>query len=483
VTVGSIILNGRRRVEPQRRNRRMPNRSTDPIVERFERLARDGPNVALVARAGSTPITRGAVDAQAREAARLLQSAGLSETPVGLAAGNGASFLAAFVSLRRAGCAVVLLDPRAPEADSLRTAAGLGAGAVLFCGEAFSVKPVPARDAVAYPADCAVVKVTSGSTGSPRGVAASADALLADESALFRSMGLRDDERILAAIPMNHSYGLSSAALPALARGSLLVLPELPGPLSAVAAAHAAGATFFPTVPAYLRAIVEMSQPPRWPDSLRLFVSAGEPLAPSSAARFRELYGRPVHAFYGASECGGICYDREGGAAERGSVGTPVDGVRVELEAGVVLVRSPAVGSGYLPTPQPSLGGGSFRSNDVARWQDGELRLQGRADATINVKGKKVEPSEIERVVAALPGVEEVVALGLRRGESQHVGVVIACRSRRLTYWDVQNHCRLHLAEHKLPRSIVFVDEIPRTSRGKPDRTALAELAEAGRER
>ncbi len=461
----------------------MPNRSTDPIVERFERLARDGPDVALVVRAGDAPITRAALDALAREAGRVLAAAGLSDAPVGLAAANGGSFLAAFVALRRAGCAVVLLDPRAPEADSLRTAAGLGARAVLFCAEGFFLKPVPACEEVEYPADCAAVRVTSGSTGAPRGVAASAGALLADEAALYRSMGLRDDERILAAIPMNHSYGLSSVALPALLRGSLVVLPELPGPLAAVAAAHAAGATFFPTVPAYLRAIVEMSQPPRWPDSLRLFVSAGEPLAPSSSARFREIYGRPVHSFYGASECGGICYDRDGGAAERSTVGTPVEGVRVELEAGVVQVRSAAVGSGYLPTPQPSLAGGAFRSNDVACWQDGELRLLGRADATINVKGKKVEPSEIERVVAALPGVEEVVALGLRRGESQHVGVVIACRSRRLTYWDVQNHCRLHLAEHKLPRSIVFVDEIPRTSRGKPDRTALTELAEAGRER
>jgi long-chain acyl-CoA synthetase len=412
---------------------------------------------------------------------------------VGLAAANGAPFLAAFLALRRRGHSVVLLDPRAPEADTLRTAGGLGAAAVLFCGDdGFRVEAVPSRESVAYPEDCAVVKVTSGSTGAPRGVAASAEALLADEAALYRSMGLRDDERILAAIPMNHSYGLSSVALPALVRGSLLVLPAEKGPLGAVAASHAGGATFFPTVPAYLRAIVEMSQPPRFPDSLRLFVSAGEPLAPGTSVRFREIYGRKVHAFYGASECGGICYDREGGAAERGTVGTPVDGVSVELEpaldtedaaAGVVRVRSQAVGSDYLPAPHEALAGGAFRSNDVACWERGELRLLGRADATINVKGKKVEPSEVERVLAALPGVEDVVALGLRRGESQQVGVVIACRSRRLTYWDVQNHCRQHLAEHKLPRAIVFVDEIPRTSRGKPDRSALVELAEAGRER
>ena len=80
-------------------------------------------------------------------------------------------------------------------------------------------------------------------------------------------------------------------------------------------------------------------------------LTAGAPLRAVTAGRFRETFGLPVHVFYGASECGGICYDREGTAAERGTVGAPVEGVRVELEppGGILTVRSPAVAAGLHP--------------------------------------------------------------------------------------------------------------------------------------
>ena len=83
-------------------------------------------------------------------------------------------------------------------------------------------------------------------------------------------------------------------------------------------------------MPAYLQALLKMSQPP---SLARVGAARASPPAPrcraAVAAQFRETFGLPVHVFYGASECGGICYDREGGAAERGTVGTPVEGVRV----------------------------------------------------------------------------------------------------------------------------------------------------------
>jgi long-chain acyl-CoA synthetase len=202
-----------------------------------------------------------------------------------------------------------------------------------------------------------------------------------------------------------------------------------------------------------------------------------------TAARFREAYSRRVHAFYGASECGGICYDREGGAAERGTVGTPVEGARVTLDPiagsntdeGAVSVVSPAVGETYVPEADARLAAGHFQTTDVGVWRGGELKLLRRIDALINVKGRKVDPSEIEAVVAGLAGVEEVVALGVpgQQTGSQLVRVAIACRPGRLSYEDVLAWCRPRLAEHKLPRSIVLLPEIPRTSRGKIDRAAL----------
>jgi long-chain acyl-CoA synthetase len=466
-------------------------------VQAFAHLLRD-PARPLLATPCRT-VTAGELDALAEAARARVEELRLPPGAlVGLAAANGAAFLASFLALRRAGAAALLLDPHTPGPERLRVARALGAAALLTCRAAWprhggdwtvaAVPPDAAEPAAREPRllpGIAVVKLTSGSTGAPRGIATPAEALLADDAALSATMEITRDDRLLTAIPMSHSYGLSSLALPALVRGTLLVLPEGSDPFAPFAAAERAGATVFPTVPAYLQALLAVSQPPPRPRSLRLVVSAGAPLAPATAGRFRETFGLPVHVFYGASECGGICYDREGEAGERGTVGTPVEGVRVTLgrieapeeaaeEEGIVRVDSPAAAAGYLPEPEPRLAGGRFTTGDLAAWKDGELQLRGRVDDLINIKGKKVNPREVEAVLARLPGVEEVAALALPTGGSTPVlRAVVACRCGRLSPEDVLAWCRAHLAPHKVPRSLLLVPELPRTARGKLDRQAL----------
>jgi long-chain acyl-CoA synthetase len=463
----------------------------DPILSAFDALSRRQPGRALVMSAASVA-TAADVDGLARRLGPLLEAG--SPAPdglVGLAAPNGPAFLAGFLALRRAGLGIALLDGWAPEADLRRTAAALRVTAVLRCRSgwprglaSWTLEPLDAPAGAARVHGAPIVKVTSGSTGSPRGVRASAENVCADEGALCASMGLRDDERILAAIPMAHSYGFSSVALPVLLRGSLAIVPADGGPLAPLALAHAAGATFFPTVPAYLQGLVSLRRPQAWPRCVRLVVSAGALLPPATAGDFRDIYRLPVHAFYGASECGGICYDREGGAAERGTVGTPVDGVRVGLDPlpgidgeGAVTVASAAVAAGYLPVDE-RLGDGLFRTSDRGCWAGGELRLRGRIDALINVKGRKVDPAEVEGVLASLPGVLDVVVVGApSQLDGNHVvRAFVACRRESLRAEDVLAFCRAQLAEHKVPRSVRLVEAIPRTRGGKIDRPRLLAL-------
>jgi long-chain acyl-CoA synthetase len=532
------------------RSRRLPR---DPLLQAFAGLARRQPLAPLVL-SGSRRATVADVEALARAALRSLQTPAPAVVPapaaapapapaspaafvapvprgglppgalVAVSAHNGPGLLASLLALRRADLAAVLLDGQAPPAEASRVAQALGASALLRCLASW---PAAADDwetswlpgagtarAVCLPG-IAVVKLTSGSTGVPRGIATPVAALLADDAALARTMGLRADDRLVAAIPMSHSYGLSSLAMPALVRGTPLVMPEDSGLFGPLAAAERLRATVLPTVPPYLDALLRLSQVPGRPRGLRLVIAAGAPLSAHTAAGFRELFGLPVHVFYGASECGGICYDREGGAAERGSVGTPVDGVEVELQAGpagadqeaaahdnghhgrggngagtglvhgagedragggsVIVVRSPAVAAGYVPDPDQRLAGGRFVAGDLGRWQRGELVLLGRQDGLVNIKGKKVNPREVESVLAELGGVEEAVVLGVplpdRGGEV--LRAVIACRPGRLTREEVLAWCRERLAAHKIPRSLILLPEIPRTDRGKLDRAAL----------
>jgi len=220
-----------------------------------------------------------------------------------------------------------------------------------------------------------------------------------------------------------------------------------------------------------------------WPETLRTVISAGAPLHPETAARFRETFGRDAHVFYGASECGGIAYDAEGGAALRGTVGTPIGGVNIALDdSGTVSVRSAATGLRHVPEPDERLGGGVFRSADLATFTaHGELSLIGRADDLINVGGKKVHPREIEAVLRAMPGVREAFVLGVpAQGDLRTmVRAFIACDPASVSYAAVASWCRERLAGHKVPRSIVRIPEIPRTARGKVDRVALTAWKQA----
>ena len=471
--------------------------ASDPLLTAFERRLARNP-LAPLALARRRRATIQDVDAHARAALAQLEGAALAPgAVVGLCAANGPAFLAAFLALRRARMAALLLDPSAPLSLLDQATAALGGRCILSCDGAWPrdandwtlrvVAEPPARDEEACLPGVAVVKLTSGSVGKPRGVAVTSEQLAADEAQLTSSMGLADDDRTVGAIPMSHSYGLTSVALHALVRAVPIVLPEDAMPFAALEAAAELGATVLPTAPAYLQALLKLSQPPKLPETLRLVISASAPLAPATAARFREVHGRAVHVFYGASECGGICYDREGGAAERATVGCPVDGVTVSLERwdgrsrldeGIVTVRSDAVGQAYLPAADERLGGSTFTTNDAATWTAGELTLVGRTDAVVNIRGRKVNPSDVEAVLKDLPGVEDVAAVGVPSiaGHGDALRVVVACQRGALSAEDVVAWCRLRLSDHAVPRSVVLVRELPRTSRGKLSRQALLAL-------
>lgn len=469
----------------------------DPIVHSFDLLARRDPLAPLVA-SPDRQATVADIDALARAATcRLAERPCAPGTIVGLAAANGPGFLATFLSLRRAGFAALLLDAQTPAAETLRVLRALGAPILFRCGAGWPEGPsgwclteTPGHEAPAapLPPDIAVVKLTSGSSGIPRGIATQSEALLADDAALTANMGLLREDRLLTTIPLSHSYGLSSLAIPALTRGTLLVIPEEGSLYDPLATATRTEATFLPTVPAYLDALVRMAEPPPRPASLRLVITAGAPLGAATSARFRDIFGLSVHVFYGSSECGGICYDREGGAAERGTVGSPVEGVRVALEPvdgeagdgeeGVVTVESAAVARGYVPDPDDRLAGGRFRAGDLAAWRGSELALRGRLDDLVNVKGKKVNPREVECVLARLSGVDEAAVLGVPLpGRGETLRAVVACRPGRLNAEEIVGWCRAHLSAHKVPRSVLLVEALPRNARGKLDRCALLALA------
>lgn len=472
------------------------------LLEVFDELCRGRPQHALVlGRAGPCTVAR--IDAHARALARELRELELAPgAVVALAAHNGQPLLAGVIALRRSSACALLLDAAAPPAERERIALRLGAQAELVLGdgphelelrhELRALRP-PAPAALPR---AAVLKLTSGSSGEPAGIAVSEAALIADHRAIARALGLSARDVFTASVPLTHSYGWSVVLMSSLAFGA----PHVPcAGDEALELAREHGASVHASVPSWYRAIAARAARPgaanELPPSLRTFVSAGAPLEPQLARAFRERCGRPIRVLYGSSESGSIACDRDGTAAERGTVGALLEGVELELvgepqdgrgaelaqdasaRAGRVQVRSPALAFGYHRADaqrRRRLRGGAFLSDDLGRREQGELRLLGRVGDAILVKGHKVQPRELEGVLQLLPGVDEVAVFGEPAPDGgERVCAVIACAPGALSALDVLRWCRPRLSAHKLPRRLEFVAELPRTPRGKLDRAAL----------
>ncbi len=314
---------------------------------------------------------------------------------------------------------------------------------------------------------CDFLKLTSGTSGEPRAIRFSAGQLLADCENVCESMGLGDSDRNYGAISFAHSYGFSNLITPLLCRGIALVASREMMPRAIADGLAGSGATVFPGVPAIFRALsgIEFN-----PNALRLCISAGAPLPLEVARQFQTIWGLKIHSFYGASECGGICYDSSDAPVDRaGYVGPPLKNVIVEpRQGGLVQVRSSAVGLGYFPGVDSD---GVFEPSDLLERHPDGYSIAGRLSDFVNVAGRKVNPAEVEQLILQAAGVSEVVVFGVpasARGED-----IAACIVGSASMADLRSYCATRLPSWQVPRHWYFLDALPVNSRGKLSRTEL----------
>ncbi len=370
---------------------------------------------------------------------------------------NGVDWLAIFLAAQKANWAALPLDPGFDPHHGMELATQLGA-THWWNGQILSLLD-PAKHSWQR---IAVVKATSGSTGRATAVPCPARKLLADYQHIRAGMGLRARDKNLGLIPFGHSYGLGNLVLPLLVDG----LPIITAAAYTIAQIGEWTKRFqpsiFPAVPAIFRLLAE-TRNGQTLDGLRLAISAGAPLPAEIALAFQRRFGRKIHNFYGASETGGICYDKTGDASLAGrSVGTPLPGVRINLRAGRVQVHSAAVATS----------GGKYLLPDCGEWNEqGELVLTGRVGRQANLAGRKVSPGEIESNLRGLPGVSDAwCGVGERAGRNfLAVAVETTCSIRELTKF-----AALRLPAWKQPRVWLALPQFPRTARGKTDTRELA---------
>jgi acyl-coenzyme A synthetase/AMP-(fatty) acid ligase len=187
-----------------------------------------------------------------------------------------------------------------------------------------------------------------------------------------------------------------------------------------------------------------------------------------------EEHGVKIHNFYGSTECGGIAYDATlTPRTDETCVGRPLKNVQVEIGGnGALVVRSRAVGETYWPEPEAALGGGIFRTCDLAELKDGEIFLRGRTDDHINVAGRKVSPTIIEQALREHEAVAECVVFSVPSGNVDRMDLIVACvaADRPSTKDELKQFLLAKLPGWQVPREWWFVESIGSNGAGKPSR-------------
>ncbi|GAB3586499.1 o-succinylbenzoate--CoA ligase [Amycolatopsis endophytica] len=319
----------------------------------------------------------------------------------------------------------------------------------------------------------AVIIATSGSTGEPKGVLLSAEALRASATATHARLG--GPGRWLLATPANYIGGLQVLVRSMVAGQPFAVLP--PGPFRAERFAEAArpvlagdGPRYTAMVPTQLTRLLDAGGAGL--DAARAFdaiIIGAAATTPALGARAGEAGVRIVPA-YGMSETASGCvYD-----------GVPLDGVDVRIaDDGRVLLTGPVLTHGYRLRPDltaDAFDGKWFRTGDRGRFGGGRLEVLGRMDDVINTGGVKVSAAAVERLITALPGVRESCVVGLPDPEwGQIVAAAVIPEGDGPSVDDLRTAVRSEAGAAAVPKRVEFVTTLPLRGPGKIDRTAVAE--------
>jgi amino acid adenylation domain-containing protein len=513
------LLGGADRAYLRGWNRTERRRTTQPALlhQLFEARAREQPDRVAILH-GESVVRYGELNARANRLARHLRELGVgAEHVVGVQLARTPALVVGLLAVLKAGAAYLPLDPGYPQRRlafmakdaqakvlvTTRALASLSGGsfehAVLLDDHA---QAIAARDEsdpepVAWDESVAYVLYTSGSTGSPKGVAIehrNARALIA------WARGVYDDEslsRVLAATSSCFDLSVFEIFVP-LSWGGAIVLVD--GALELAELDSSAGVTLVNTVPSALSELVRADALPR---SVRTVNVAGEPLTRDLADRvagrshveqFFNLYG-PTEATTYAT------FARLAPAASVPPIGAPLDNTEIRIldrdgrpapigAIGELCIVGAHVARGYLgraaetaarfvPDPEGRLPGARmYRTGDLARLRDdGNLEFVRRIDHQVKVRGFRIELEEVDATLREYPGVRQAAAVVRRdaAGDPALAAFFVREEGAAVDRDDLERHLRARLPSFSVPKFLSELDALPATPSGKVDRARLAE--------
>jgi len=334
--------------------------------------------------------------------------------------------------------------------------------------------------------DTAVLLYTSGTTGTPKGAELTHDNLRLNCTTTASTLiGVSEQDVILGALPLFHSFGQTCGLNAAVAHGALLTLIPRFEPAKALEIIGRDQVTVLEGVPTMYHAMLNTPHEDADTSSLRVCVSGGSAMPVEVMKAFEKEFDCIILEGYGLSETSPVAsFNHPNRERKPGSIGTPIEGVEMKVvdddgndlppgEVGEIVIRGHNVMKGYWGRPDATaevMRGGWFHTGDMARVdEDGYFFIVDRKKDMIIRGGYNVYPREVEEVLYEHPAVSEVAVVGVpddSLGEEVAAAVVLR-PGADATEDDIRAYVKERVAAYKYPRKIWFPDELPKGPTGK----------------
>jgi len=335
--------------------------------------------------------------------------------------------------------------------------------------------------------DLLALQYTGGTTGRSKGAMLTHRNLVSSvaQSATNVDKYLPNERTALTALPMYHIFAMGVSGIFYSLGGHNILIPS-PRPVSNLKPAFDKyNVTFFAGVNTLFAGLLNeqwfRDNPPK---QLEITIGGGTAVQDAVAERWQKVVGFPIYQAYGLTETSpGVTANPVTGPVKMGSIGIPYQGTQLRIvdadgnpvpvgQPGELLVKGPQVMKGYWQRPDATaevLKDGWFATGDIARMdEDGYFYIVDRKKDMVIVSGFNVYPNEVEEVIVQHPGVLEVGVIGVPDDETgEAVRAYVVKRDPALTAEQLREHCRKSLTNYKVPKQIVFRDELPKTPVGK----------------
>jgi acyl-CoA synthetase (AMP-forming)/AMP-acid ligase II len=376
------------------------------------------------------------------------------------------------------------------------SATGEGAGAFVIAPADDDASAPTADSGLARPDDIALILHTSGTTSRPKIVPLTQSNVCASAYSIATTLRLTPADRALNIMPLFHIHGLMAGVLAPLAAGSTIYCTPGFNALkffSWMAECRPTWVTAVPTMHQTILGRAAQSKDVIAANPLRFLRSSSSSMPPQVIAELEAVFNAPLIESYGMTEASHQMASNPLPPAERkpGTVGRAAGPeVAIMDEAGTLLpagatgeivIRGPSVTLGYENNPKANaeaFTNGWFRTGDQGSIDvDGYLSITGRLKEIINRGGEKISPREVDEVLMDHPAVAQVVTFAIPHAKlGEDVGAVIVLRQgKRATDRELREFAGKRLADYKVPRKILFMDEIPKGATGKLQRIGLAQ--------